>query len=142
MIQKVDAEKQLVWLVTGTLSVYICLSYDNARSDLTLRLGASSGLGLALVKRILARGDRVIATARTPSKFADLFPSGFASDQLHTLHLDVTAPFSSIQRAIDSAAAHWGRIDVLVNNAGLIDTIGPGEELGFVSPSAPTPSEV
>ena len=107
MIQKVDAEKQLVWLVTGTLSVYICLSYDNARSDLTLRLGASSGLGLALVKRILARGDRVIATARTPSKFADLFPSGFASDQLHTLHLDVTAPFSSIQREPAAPNMPW-----------------------------------
>ncbi|KZV68866.1 NAD(P)-binding protein [Peniophora sp. CONT] len=107
MIQKVENTKQLVWLVTG----------------------ASSGLGLALVKRILARGDRVIATARTPSKLATLLPSA-SPDQLHAVHLDVTAPFADIQHIIDSAALHWGRIDVLVNNAGLIDTIGPGEELG------------
>ncbi|VDC00545.1 unnamed protein product [Peniophora sp. CBMAI 1063] len=107
MIQKLEQTERLVWLVTG----------------------ASSGLGLALVKRILARGDRVIATARTPSKFSSLLPDA-SPDQLHTVYLDVTAPFEDIQRVMDAAVSRWGRIDILVNNAGLIDTIGPGEELG------------
>lgn len=99
----------------------------------TVFAGASSGLGLALTKRILARGDRVIATARRPSKLTALFPTA-SPDQIHALYLylDVTASFEDIKRIVDRAVEHWGRIDVLVNNAGLIDTIGPGEELGFV----------
>ncbi|VDC00513.1 unnamed protein product [Peniophora sp. CBMAI 1063] len=99
--------KQLVWLVTG----------------------ASTGLGLALVKRILARGDCVIATARTPSKFVGQI-EGPHADRLYTLALDVTSSFEDIQRTMDMAVQKYGRVDVLVNNAGTSDQIGPGEEIG------------
>ncbi|KZV71058.1 NAD(P)-binding protein [Peniophora sp. CONT] len=99
--------KQLVWLATG----------------------ASTGLGLALVKRILARGDCVIATARTPSKFDGLL-QGAPTDRIHTMALDVTAPFETIQQSMEAAVKRFGRVDVLVNNAGTSDEIGPGEEIG------------
>ena len=127
MIQKVESSKRFVWLVTGKRSYS---STARAPFD-SLRVGASSGLGLALLKRIIARGDRVIATARTPSKIATLLPDAPA-DQLLAMYLDVTASSEDIQDVVNAAVVHWGRIDVLVNNAGLIDTIGPAEELGFV----------
>ncbi len=62
----------------------------------------------------LSRGDRVIATARSLDKIQD-FP---ASDKLRTMQLDVTEGFASIKAKIDEAVTFFGRIDVLVNNAG------------------------
>ncbi|KZV67231.1 NAD(P)-binding protein [Peniophora sp. CONT] len=103
-----DPSKHLVWLVTG----------------------ASSGLGLALVKCILARGDCVIATARTTYKFDGLFVNSDMG-RIHIMALDVTASFKSIQQVIESAILHFGRVDVLVNNAGTTDQVGPGEEVGI-----------
>jgi NAD(P)-dependent dehydrogenase (short-subunit alcohol dehydrogenase family) len=52
--------------------------------------------------------------------------------KLRFLTLDVTSPFGEIKKCIDEALAIWGRIDVLVNNAGSL-TFGVGEELGCVS---------
>ncbi|KAI9453178.1 NAD-P-binding protein [Russula earlei] len=107
--------------------------------------GASSGLGLALTRRVLNRGDRVIATARTleGGQFADTVLSEFddrstgdgcdaARERLRLLPLDVGAPFAEVQRQADEAIALWGRIDVLVNNAGTVGReFGPSEELGL-----------
>jgi len=50
-------------------------------------------------------------------------------ERLRFLALDVTSPMAEIQRCLDDALAIWGRIDVLVNNAGTI-TYGASEELG------------
>ncbi|ETW75276.1 hypothetical protein HETIRDRAFT_331537, partial [Heterobasidion irregulare TC 32-1] len=80
--------------------------------------GASSGLGLALTKRVLARGDRVIAAVRTPSKLSNVF-SDDESSRVNVLEMDVTEPYSQIKGKIDSAVKKWGPVDVLVNNAGL-----------------------
>lgn len=70
--------------------------------------GASVGLGRVLAEAALARGDRVVATARNVDSIADL---GFP------VRLDVTDP-ASVHAAVDAAIAEFGRIDVLVNNAG------------------------
>ncbi|KAI0300578.1 NAD-P-binding protein [Multifurca ochricompacta] len=92
--------------------------------------GAAAGLGLALTRCILARGDKVIATGRSASQFGELL-SDTSIDQtrLRVLTLDVTAPFADIKRQVDSAIGIWGRIDVLVNNAGIC-TFGATEEIG------------
>ncbi|KAH9016673.1 NAD-P-binding protein [Lactarius deliciosus] len=94
--------------------------------------GASSGLGLALTRSVLARGDHVIATARSESlkSFDELRQDPkFDGTRLRFLTLDVASPVVEIKRCVDEALAIWGRIDVVVNNAeGL--TYGLSEELG------------
>ncbi|USI73425.1 SDR family oxidoreductase [Sphingomonas morindae] len=70
--------------------------------------GCSSGFGLAIARRFLDRGWRVIATMRRPDP--DLLP---AAPGLTILPLDVTDP-----QSIATAVAQAGEIDVLVNNAG------------------------
>jgi len=65
------------------------------------------------VKQILARGDKVIATARSLSKIQHLKETGAS-----ILEFDVTAPQSVLDAKAEEAIAMYGGIDVLVNNAG------------------------
>jgi NAD(P)-dependent dehydrogenase (short-subunit alcohol dehydrogenase family) len=94
--------------------------------------GAAAGLGLALTRMALARGDKVIATGRSDSQFDELLSdSSIDQTRLRALTLDVTAPFDDIRRQVDTAVNAWGRVDVLVNNAGIC-YLGATEEIGSV----------
>jgi len=76
--------------------------------------GCSSGFGRRLAIAALARGERVIATAR---KVEDIqIPS---SPNLSTLQLDITAGLDALKAKLNEAVKIWGQIDVLVNNAGV-----------------------
>ena len=77
--------------------------------------GASRGLGAAIVRAVLDAGDRVVATARSREVLTEAF--GPDSDQLLSVSLDVTDP-AAAKAAVDAAVAAFGRVDVLVNNAG------------------------
>ncbi|MGK5685088.1 SDR family oxidoreductase [Actinoplanes sp. URMC 104] len=77
--------------------------------------GTSSGFGRLLTERLLERGDRVAATLRRPDALDDL--AARAGDRLRVATLDVTRP-DDVRRVVDEAFAHFGTVDVVVNNAG------------------------
>lgn len=77
-------------------------------------VGTSSGLGRALVYAALKRGDCVIATARSLETIED-FPK---TDKIRLMQLDVTEGFARIQAKLNRAISFFGRVDVVVNNAG------------------------
>jgi NAD(P)-dependent dehydrogenase (short-subunit alcohol dehydrogenase family) len=84
--------------------------------------GCSAGFGRAIAQAALARGDRVVATARRAEALTDL-----AGDDVLVVALDVTSR-DEIDAAVRAALERFGRIDVLVNNAGY-GSIGAVEEI-------------
>ena len=78
--------------------------------------GSSRGLGRAIVDAALASGASVVATARSPESLRPLAEQ-FGPDRFLALRLDVTKE-SEVASAIDAAHKQFGRIDVVVNNAG------------------------
>ncbi|MFI6830657.1 oxidoreductase [Kribbella sp. NPDC050241] len=89
--------------------------------------GCSTGFGRELVLAALAAGDRVMATARRPETLADLAEPG--QGRVSTAVLDVTDS-ASIEAAVQATIAVFGRIDVLVNNAGSM-VLGAVEEVSM-----------
>jgi len=77
--------------------------------------GSSRGLGRALVEEILAAGDKVVATARKPEELANL--AKIHGDKIRIVELDVTSS-ADAERAVAEAVDAFGRLDVVVNNAG------------------------
>ena len=97
---------------------------NNTQGRVWLITGCSVGFGREIALAALAAGDRVMATARRPETLTDLARTG--GDRIGTAALDVTDS-ASIQAAVDTTLARFGRIDVLVNNAGY-SVIGAVEE--------------
>lgn len=87
--------------------------------------GASKGMGLSLTKELLAQGHRVAATSRSESAFDQLTGLG---DQFLPLEVDLKSE-KSIGDSYKRVAEKFGRIDVIVNNAGY-GLGGALEELG------------
>jgi len=89
--------------------------FERMSEKVWLITGASSGFGRALAQTALERGERVIVTARNISAIAE-----FAARWPKTAHiaeLDVTLP-DHIKTVVTDSLSIFGRIDVLVNNAG------------------------
>src|SRR5262245_61891949 len=82
--------------------------------------GASTGLGLALARRLIDHTDhRVILTARSRS-LPRLAAAGIVeSERVHLRPLDVRSP-EARRQVVEEAEASWGGVDVLVNNAGIM----------------------
>ena len=84
--------------------------------------GTSRGFGRVWAEAALKRGDKVAATARNSESIADLKDK--YGDNVLTLELDVTQP-DQVKAAVEQAHAHFGRLDIVFNNAGysLVGTI-------------------
>jgi NAD(P)-dependent dehydrogenase (short-subunit alcohol dehydrogenase family) len=95
---------------------------------LWLITGCSTGFGRALAEKLIAKGERVFATARKPEEIADLVAG---HDNATALKLDVTSA-EDVAAAVAAAEAAGG-IDVLVNNAGYGYLTGfeEGDEAGY-----------
>jgi NAD(P)-dependent dehydrogenase (short-subunit alcohol dehydrogenase family) len=85
--------------------------------------GANRGLGLEISRAALAAGERVVATARKPESVTKALGE---NERLLALPLDVTEP-DQASAAVEAVMQKFGRIDVLVNNAGY-GQFGPFEE--------------
>ncbi|WP_213816637.1 SDR family oxidoreductase [Glaciihabitans sp. dw_435] len=77
--------------------------------------GASRGFGRVWAEAALSRGDRVAATARDVSTLSGLVDA--YGDAVTPIQLDVTDR-EAVFAAVDGASGHFGRLDVIVNNAG------------------------
>ncbi len=93
-------------------------------SRVWLVTGSSSGFGRAIAEAAVAAGDVVVATARRPEALADLVAAH--PDQVDAVALDVTDA-GAVAAVVDDVQARYGRVDVLVNNAGR-GQVGAAEE--------------
>jgi NAD(P)-dependent dehydrogenase (short-subunit alcohol dehydrogenase family) len=96
-------------------------------SRVWLITGSSSGFGSAIARAALDRGDAVVATARRPESLDELV--AVAPDRVLPVALDVSDP-AQIAAAVAAARERFGRIDVLVNNAGH-GSVGAVEEIAM-----------
>jgi len=87
--------------------------------------GSASGLGRNIAEAVLASGDQLVATARDPRRLEDLVNK--YGDQIRTAPLDVTDE-AAAHAALQVAVAAFGRLDVVINNAGYGD-VAPFEQL-------------
>jgi NAD(P)-dependent dehydrogenase (short-subunit alcohol dehydrogenase family) len=76
--------------------------------------GAGRGMGIDIARAALAAGDAVVATGRNREKVVEAVG---AADDLLAVKLDITDP-ADAEAAVQAAVERFGRIDVLVNNAG------------------------
>jgi NAD(P)-dependent dehydrogenase (short-subunit alcohol dehydrogenase family) len=87
---------------------------NTTQQPVAIVTGASSGIGLGVTQALLERGWRVVGTSRTISSSKDLTPS----PELVLVDGDVSKKETAI-KVVDAALKHFGRIDLLVNNAGI-----------------------
>ncbi|MDQ2857627.1 MAG: SDR family NAD(P)-dependent oxidoreductase [Candidatus Eremiobacteraeota bacterium] len=90
----------------------------NARERVAIVTGASSGIGMALAERAVRAGWNVLAVGRRAERLTELAATvEYATGTLATLALDLRSP-KAAARIVQTALERFGRIDVLVNNAG------------------------
>src|SRR5262245_52305867 len=80
--------------------------------------GASSGIGFACAVRFVETGMNVVAVGRDAKKLAALEKAVGANEHLATVAVDLTED-QAPRRIVDMAVSRWGRIDFLINNAGV-----------------------
>lgn len=91
--------------------------------------GASRGIGYAIAKQLAAHGAHVIATARTQGGLEELDDEIQAAGGACTLvPLDLQSP-DGIEKLADIIADRWGRLDILIVNAGVLGLITPTAQL-------------
>src|SRR5438132_5268663 len=114
----------VAWLIVR----FIRAALYPLRGKVVLITGGSRGLGLVLARHICARGGNVALIARDPEELArakaDLSPRGGKVLTVECDLLDTGKVQSAIRHIID----RFGKIDILINNAGIIE-VGPLEHM-------------
>lgn len=88
------------------------------RDKVALITGGSRGIGRATALELAAEGCRVAIAARGPEALAETAEAiQRAGGACHPIAADLAEP-AAVGRVVDEAAAHWGRLDILVNNVG------------------------
>lgn len=89
------------------------------RDKVVVVTGSSSGIGLALARAFLGAGARVVMNGRDSARL-DAAVRGLTTDQdrLHSVAVDLSEP-GGADRLVSESVARFGRVDVLVNNAGM-----------------------
>lgn len=87
----------------------------SSQKKVWLITGSSRGFGRSLAEAVLAHGDQLIATARNPEQLHGLVER--YGENVRTVELDVTKP-EQARAAVSVAVDTFGRLDVVVNNAG------------------------
>lgn len=103
---------------------------DRLKNKIALITGAASGIGRATVIRFVAEGARVVATDVNAAALAELTTAvSAAGGQLTTLLCDVTQ-VAATKQVVAATVARFGRIDILVNSAGITPrTVDPAADL-------------
>ena len=97
--------------------------------------GATSGIGKTVIQELVHRGDKVIATGRKVEERL----GAYKSDSLRLLELDISADRVALAAKVQEAWAIFGRIDVVLNNAGM-NQLMSAEEASYESSSPHSPS--
>jgi NAD(P)-dependent dehydrogenase (short-subunit alcohol dehydrogenase family) len=126
------SNKTLLWTAAGIGSFVALRAITRMRRHISLAgkvvliTGGSRGLGLVLGRRLARQGARLIICARDPEELdraqQDLAPYG---GEVTAIRCDVTVP-GQVDDMVRASLDHFGRIDVLINNAGVIE-VGPVE---------------
>lgn len=90
--------------------------------------GAGSGMGRAMVLEFIKRGAKVAALGRTLAKVEKVAEEAEDSSRVLPVRADVVSE-DDVKAAIDEVIAKWDRIDLLVNNAGVLDTYEPAHKI-------------
>jgi uncharacterized oxidoreductase len=96
----------------------------NKQKQIVLITGGGSGIGLALARKFLSNGDTVIITGRNLSKLEAVKSK---LNKLHIFQSDVTDA-ADVAKLADQTQKDFGGIDVLVNNAGIMNLVDAGDE--------------
>jgi len=122
---------QLLAGVAAAAAAWVLLPRPSRRGQVVVITGGSRGLGLALAERFGRAGARLVLTARNLEELArarHLFlerRAVLSPDDVLLIPADLTDPAQAIS-LINHAIGHFGHIDLLINNAGVID-VGPVE---------------
>lgn len=95
------------------------MKFQSLKNQIVLITGASSGIGFACAVLALKNGAKVVMLSRTISTKRNQFIElGFSMDDFLLLDVDVTE-FDKVQIAVNTAIDRFGRVDILISNAGL-----------------------
>jgi short-subunit dehydrogenase len=110
-------------------SIYRSLNRYDLRGKVVLITGGSRGLGLVLARHLAAKGARLAICARTPDQLGEAHVElEKMGAEVMSMTVDVTDQ-RQVQAMIIDILEHYGRLDVLINNAGIVQ-VGPQENMG------------